>query len=102
MARSALAGDQSELEVEVPLEGRIYKIVAVPLKDEDGEIRRGLALTQGITKLKQTQSELEKLNRKLQALSSTDSLLGMASPTDVSLTECLSRSGCAAPASSSR
>jgi PAS domain S-box-containing protein len=56
--RSALAGAQAE--VVVPLEGRIYKLVIAPLKDESGQTRFGLSLTQDITEQERLVAQLAK------------------------------------------
>lgn len=76
LARNALSGMESEAEIVG--HGRIYKVIAVPLQDDEGSIRRGLMLTQDITDLKAAHRELEERNRELQELSLTDSLLGIA------------------------
>lgn len=67
----ALAARAFSGEEEVPYEDNFFKVMAVPLMDEEGLIDRCMLLTQDITEFKQTQLALE-------ALSATDSLLGIA------------------------
>lgn len=76
LARNALAGMKSQGEIAGRM--RIYKVIATPLKDDDGKIRSGLMLTHDITDLKVAQQELEVRNSELQELSLTDGLLGIA------------------------
>ncbi|GAB2793653.1 diguanylate cyclase [Halomonas shantousis] len=76
LGRRALAGHKAEIEL--PLNDDIYRITAVPLPDDQGHIRRALALSQDITSLRNDQKRLEELNRQLHILSSRDEMLGVA------------------------
>jgi diguanylate cyclase (GGDEF)-like protein len=69
LADRALAGE--EAEAELSHEGHVYKVIAVPLKDDNGRIEQCMLLTQDITAFRQAQQALE-------VLSATDSLLGIA------------------------
>lgn len=73
---AALAGREGEQEV--IFQQRVFKAFATPLRNESGQVRRCLLLTQEITRLKDDQKALETLNRELDRLARTDSLLGIA------------------------
>ncbi|MHB0776098.1 diguanylate cyclase domain-containing protein [Halomonas sp. WWR20] len=76
LGQNALAGHKAEAELRYG--ERIYKITAVPLPGDHGEIHRALALSQDITSFKEDQQKLERLNRQLHILSTRDELLGVA------------------------
>ncbi len=53
-----LSGKQTE--VELPLNGSIYKVHHVPIEDENGNVMVGMVMTQNITQQKKTESHLQK------------------------------------------
>jgi diguanylate cyclase (GGDEF)-like protein/PAS domain S-box-containing protein len=54
--RLALAGQ--ELSTELPFEGRVYSVRLGPLRDADGGIAAGIALTQDVTEVRQSERAL--------------------------------------------
>jgi PAS domain S-box-containing protein len=62
-------------DAEVPYGRQMRRVVAVPLRDEDGVIIAGLAITQDITAGKQAEAELRRQRDYLQALHETNMLV---------------------------
>lgn len=76
LARTALAG--TEADQEVAFQQRVYQVFAKPLPDENGQARRCLLLSQDVTRFKENQKQLERLNRQLHHQATNDGLLGIA------------------------
>jgi PAS domain S-box-containing protein len=65
---ATLAGTNETIEVSY--EGHIYKLRAVPIRDEDGTVIAGLYITQDITDQRQRENELERQNERLEQFAS--------------------------------
>ncbi len=61
--RKALAGETTITEV--PYNNRIYSTYTLPVKNDQGEIFAGMAMTQNITERKRVETELQKSHQSL-------------------------------------
>ncbi|MEQ9354146.1 PAS domain S-box protein [Coleofasciculus chthonoplastes] len=74
--RQVLAGET--VTREMPFGDRIFIIHALPLRNQTGELMAGMAVTQDITELKQSEQELYHANRALRTLSECNQALVLA------------------------
>jgi len=56
--------------VELTYEGHAYKLRAVPVRDDDGEVIGGLYITQDITEQREREAELQRQNERLEEFAS--------------------------------